>query len=156
MSNPNVQPFMTGYLSQWHRSNFEIETRHFNCAEQYMMYKKASLFGDTAMSERILEAKQPRDHKRMGQQVKGFEGKTWDEHKIKIVTTGNREKFGQNPGLRKKLLATGNDILVEANAKDFIWGAGLAETDPDIFDPTQWRGQNLLGKILMQVRAELQ
>lgn len=43
----------------------------------------------------------------------------------------------------------------EANPKDSIWSCGLAANDPDIFDQSKWKGQNLLGKILMQIREEL-
>ena len=35
---------------------------------------------------------------------------------------------------------------------DQIWSCGLAENDPLILDPKNWTGQNLLGKVLMEVR----
>jgi ribA/ribD-fused uncharacterized protein len=72
------------------------------------------------------------------------------------VYAGNWAKFIQNNGLRKKLLATKNSTLVEANPKDIIWGVGLSENDPNIANPNCWRGQNLLGEILMQVRTEIE
>ena len=33
-------------FSQWYRSRFEADGHVFGCAEQYMMYGKAELFGD--------------------------------------------------------------------------------------------------------------
>lgn len=55
-------------------------------------------------------------------------------------------KFSGNPTLTKKLLATEDAILVEGNTwHDTYWG----------YDMRQKRGQNKLGKILMQVRREL-
>jgi len=120
-----------------------------------MMFKKAALFEDQVMAEKIMAAPQPADHKRLGQQVRGFEPDVWDQHKIDIVYDGNIAKFSQNAGLRRKLLATGDALLVEANPKDIIWGVGLSETDPSIGDRSAWRGQNLLGEILMRVRSEL-
>jgi ribA/ribD-fused uncharacterized protein len=53
------------------------------------------------------------------------------------------------------LLNTGNGILVEAAPKDFRWGVGLKQNDPRITDPRQWKGTNLLGKALMDVRTGL-
>ena len=36
-----------------------------------------------------------------------------------------------------------------------IWGIGLGPNDPKAWDVSTWEGQNLLGKVLMQVRDEL-
>ena len=44
----------------------------YNSAEQYMMYRKAKLFGDMEMSERILNTNSPKIAKRLGRQVINF------------------------------------------------------------------------------------
>lgn len=49
----------------------------------------------------------------------------------------------------------GDQILAEASPWDTIWGTGLRQTDPNIRNPSMWRGQNLLGKALMNVRDVL-
>jgi ribA/ribD-fused uncharacterized protein len=152
---PVVLLFFRGPFSQFHPSNFVIDERAYVCAEQYMHAEKARLFGDIAMAERIMKSDSPHEHKLMGGAVSGFEQDEWDTHKVAIVTDGNRAKFGQNAGLRRRLLDTGDAILAEANPKDFIWGIGLAEDDPAALDPANWEGQNLLGEILMAVRGEL-
>jgi ribA/ribD-fused uncharacterized protein len=102
-----------------------------------------------------MKSESPHEHKLMGGRVSGFVQEIWDTSKIGIVTAGNRAKFGQNAGLRRRLLDTGDAILAEANPKDFIWGIGLAENDPAALDPANWEGENLLGEILMAVRGEL-
>lgn len=155
MGPSEIYPFLKGFLSQWHPSVFELERRTFNCAEQYMMFMKARLFEDNIMAGKIMAARAPADHKRMGSQVRNFDQDVWDKTKVSIVYDGNLAKFSQNPGLKKKLLATKHARLVEANPKDFIWGAGLSESDPLIQVPDRWPGQNLLGDILMRVRQEL-
>ena len=71
------------------------------------------------------------------------------------MLAGNRAKFTQNEELKTQLLATAGTTLVEASPYDKIWGIGLAATDPRAEDPTQWKGLNLLGKILTQLREEL-
>ncbi|MEL7231218.1 MAG: NADAR domain-containing protein, partial [Pseudomonadota bacterium] len=44
---------------------------------------------------------------------------------------------------------------VEASPVDRIWGIGLAADDPDLENPYLWKGQNLLGFALMEVRDML-
>lgn len=72
-----------------------------------------------------------------------------------IVHQGNLAKFGQNEGARRQLLGTAPAMLVEANPRDWVWGAGLSESDAGIGRPSEWRGTNLLGRILTLVRQEL-
>ncbi len=152
---PAVLLFMKGHFSQFHPSRFTLGGHDYICAEQYMHEQKARLFGDVAMAERILKSASPHEHKLMGGRVSGFVQDVWDAHRIAIVTAGTRAKFGQNAGLRRRLLDTGDAILAEANPKDYIWGIGLSEDDPAAQDPANWQGENLLGQILMAVRSEL-
>jgi len=46
-------------------------------------------------------------------------------------------------------------VLVEASPVDPIWGIGLAKDHPDALLPGKWKGTNLLGFALMEVRDEL-
>ena len=71
------------------------------------------------------------------------------------MTRGNDAKFRQNQGLRRKLFQTGSAILAEASPIDAVWGIGLSADDPRAQDPAQWPGQNLLGKILTELRETL-
>ena len=52
-------------------------------------------------------------------------------------------------------MATGDAILAECAVKDRIWGIGLSIKDKRRFDLKEWRGQNLLGYALMEVRREI-
>lgn len=45
--------------------------------------------------------------------------------------------------------------MAECAVKDRIWGIGLLMRDERRFDMAQWRGQNLLGFSLMEVRSPL-
>jgi ribA/ribD-fused uncharacterized protein len=142
-------------FSQWYRCSFVVDGQTFNCAEQFMMHGKALLFGDAEMAQKILAADHPKQHKALGRKVKSFDDVKWRANRELIVTAGSRAKFTQNDELRALLLATIGTTLVEASPYDRIWGIGLAATDPRATDPTKWRGQNLLGKILTQLRDEL-
>lgn len=63
------------------------------------------------------------------------------------------QKFAKSPGLRDVLLATGDRVIAEA--KDPVWGNGLAKHSPDACNPSKWKGPNVLGWALMEVRTVL-
>jgi ribA/ribD-fused uncharacterized protein len=73
------------------------------------------------------------------------------------VRAGNHAKLTQNAELLEQLrgCAIAGTTLVEASPYDKIWGIGLAATDPRAQNPAQWRGQNLFGKILTELRDQL-
>lgn len=56
------------------------------------------------------------------------------------------------PQLNEYLLQTGSRVIVEASPVDNIWGIGLAQDNADANNPNLWKGLNLLGFALMQVR----
>ena len=64
-------------------------------------------------------------------------------------------RFHDASVLKKQLKGTKTAILAECAVKDRIWGIGLSMKDLKRFDITQWRGQNLLGYALMEVRKRL-
>lgn len=151
----SFRPFIKGVFSQWHPTSFEIDGLTLVTAEQWMMFSKARLFGDGNAAEAILATASPDEQKRFGQAVQGFEQETWDRWKVSLVYQGNLAKFTQNAGAARQLKATGQAMLVEANPRDWIWGVGLAVDDPSVQSPSEWKGGNLLGRILTKVRSEL-
>jgi len=143
-----------GCLSQWQSAPFTLEGVRYFSAEQYMMAEKARLFGDEAAHRAILAASSPTQIKRLGREVRGFTQSEWDNERERIVYQGNVAKFSQNDALRSFLLNTGDKVLVEASPHDRVWGIGLSEQEKAARNPLLWKGKNLLGFILMRVRAE--
>lgn len=139
-------------LSQWWPCEFTDGDLRYCCAEQFMMAAKAHCFHDEFTQHRILAENDPAAIKKLGRQVRNFSPVLWDEKKCAIVIEGNILKFLQKPALRDFLLATGDMVLVEASPCDCIWGIGLRRDDPDSREPEKWRGENLLGFALMEVR----
>lgn len=142
----------TGCFSQWQKSNFIVEDRHYSSAEQYMMGQKALLFNDFETMEKILSTTNPKQIKALGREVKNFNANEWDNAKYSVVLNGNFYKFTQNEEMLKILISTENKILVEASPFDKIWGIGLSEDEENVDNPNHWKGQNLLGFALMEVR----
>jgi ribA/ribD-fused uncharacterized protein len=63
----------------------------------------------------------------------------WDSIKVDVMLKGLRAKF-ENPELREKLLATGDAVIHEDSPTDMFWGK---------------KGEDWLGRLLMQVRDEI-
>ena len=142
-------------LGQWQSSPFAVDADEYLCAEQFMMASKAQIFGDEQMRARIMQSRDAKQMKALGRQVRGFAERLWGEVRYSVVLSGNYYKFTQNPAMMRFLLATGDKILVEAGPLDKIWGIGLGRQSENASRPSAWRGRNLLGFALMEVRDEL-
>ncbi|KAK3611984.1 hypothetical protein CHS0354_011643 [Potamilus streckersoni] len=142
-------------FSQWHDSPFWKDDWNFVTAEQYMMLSKAVLFRDYEIAEKILRVKDPQQQKKLGRQVKHFSEERWNLHCIHVVKAANREKFSQNDHLRNLLFLTYPRTLVEASPYDTIWGIGWRIENDEAWDKKKWRGLNLLGFALTDVRNEM-
>ena len=145
--------FWKDKIAQWNMTSFKDQNNiEYNCAEQYMMAKKALLFNDKESYINIMEAEHPRDQQKIGRKIKNFNQKIWDANCQSIVYQGNYFKFSQNKELLDILLSTGDTTLVEASSYDKIWGVGISENVALILDKKNWKGQNLLGYILTNLR----
>ena len=140
-------------LSQWWVAPFEVNNIIYQTAEHWMMAEKARLFKDDKALANILASQTPAKAKEEGRLIQHFDPALWDQHKFDIVVEGNRHKFGNDPALKAFLFGTGQQVLVEASPLDTIWGIGLSGDNPVARDPESWRGENLLGFALMEVRA---
>ena len=149
---PNPEKMTSTCLSQWYDCYFEVNGMSYHTTEQYMMASKALLFGDEEVYQEIMAAYHPHDYKKLGRKVHDFNPELWDPRKYDIVVEGNKAKFGQNPELKEFLLSTGDAILVEASPYDKIWGIGLDRETALKGTVDQWKGENLLGCALMEVR----
>lgn len=81
---------------------------------------------------------------RLAQENKKLQRPDWDTIKVGVMRTIIRAKANQHEYVRRKLLATGDRELVEDSWRDNFWGWGEDRT-----------GQNVLGKLWMELRAEL-
>ena len=150
--NPDEE---NGYLSNWYPSRFACDGVAYSSMEQFMMHRKALLFGDERVASLLLSSEDPAGIKRLGREVSGYDDTTWNGARQIVVYEGLLAKLSQNGDLLNRLLATGDDALAECAVKDRIWGIGLSMDDPRRFNKSQWKGQNLLGYALMMARDSL-
>ena len=145
-----------GCFSNWYPAEFDYAGIHYDNSEQFMMYHKVMMFRKYGLGDQILHTKEPAKCKKIaGQKFPEFDATLWEKTCVTIVKRGVKAKFIQNTGILELLLSTGNAILAECSPYDRKWGIGIDIKDPDHNVIAKWKGKNLLGRILMEVRDEL-
>lgn len=144
-----------GYLSNWYASEFDLDGIHFTSVEQYIMYRKCMLFGDTASAKAVLAAKTPDQQKAIGKKAGGYIENVWNGIRQMVVLEGLMAKFSQNEDLKQDILDTGDSWLVECAGQDKIWACGIHLDDEKRKDASNWSGTNILGFALMEIRDRL-
>lgn len=107
-------------------------------------YFQAQKFLDEEHIEAIRRAKSPMIAARLGRSRQCPLRRDWESVKLDVMRKAVYAKFTQHDALRELLLSTGESRIVEHTAKDAYWGDG-----------GDGRGQNMLGRILMEVRTQL-
>ena len=130
-----------GCFSNFSPHPFKLAGKVWPTSEHYFQAQK---FLNEAIQEEIRREKSPMIAARMGRDRKKPLRRDWEAVKDEIMLNAVRAKFTQHADIRAILLATGDAKLIEHTAKDRYWADG-----------GDGSGQNRLGEILMQVRAEL-
>ena len=154
-SGDNIMCFFGRYtpLSNFYSSKFRIGHTTYTSSEQFIQQKKAEHLGYDGIAQKVLATDEPIKQKAITRAIQA-DTKTWQTEARVQILPAIREKFLQNPELQTYLLETGEKILGEATRNDF-WGIGLSLDHPQVLDHNQWKGKNVLGEILMSVRAEI-
>ena len=105
---------------------------------------QAQKFDDVAYRQKIRKAANPFETARLGRNRKVKLRRDWESVKVNVMHSALRAKFSQYSVLRELLLGTGDARLVEHTENDSCWGDG-----------GNGKGRNMLGQLLMRIRAEL-
>lgn len=100
--------------------------------------------GAEIVARDVKNARSAHDAFKMAQACKSLQLSTWQTAKVPTMRRILRAKADQHEYVRRKLLATGDRELVENSWRDDFWGWGPNRD-----------GQNMLGKLWMEIRAEL-
>lgn len=127
------------FLSNFYDSPIVHEGIRYPTVEHYYQAMKTE---DLQVRKRISRLPHPAMAKKFGRTVELR--KDWENVKLDVMRDGLLLKFSTHENLRKLLLETGVAKLVEGNTwGDIYWGV------------CRGRGQNHLGRLLMQVRTVL-
>jgi N-glycosidase YbiA len=128
-------------FSNFSPHGFELDGAYWPTVEHYFQAQK---FPGAEHAEAIRLARTPALAKKMGRSRRHKLRDDWEQVKDDVMRRAVRRKFETHAELRQLLLATGDEPLVENARGDYYWGCGKTGT-----------GRNMLGKILMEVRAGL-
>ncbi len=143
-------------FSNWYQPvKIEYNNQIFENTEALFMFMKAKFFNDEEIALEIVNNQDPKSTKALGRNIKNYDDVRWGEVRYSFMRDANFLKFSQNKNLGYKLIETGNKILAEASPYDTVWGIGLYPNSPAAKNESTWKGQNLLGKCLMEVRENL-
>lgn len=133
------------FLSNFYKSPIYYQNKIYPTAEHLYQTLKT---GDPKERERIRQAGHPNKARKLGQTL--FLREDWEGVKDNAMFLIVKLKFLQNDRLRKRLLNTGERLLIENNYwHGNYWGNCLCSKCRQI------KGRNQLGKILMKTRENL-
>ena len=131
-----------GCFSNFARAPVRLRGLVWPTSEHYFQAQK---FVGTPREEEVRQAKSPMIAARMGRSRKHPLRPDWERVKDAVMREAVLAKFTQHDDLRGLLLGTGDALLVEHTENDSYWGDG-----------GDGSGKNMLGRILMSVRNQLQ
>lgn len=107
-------------------------------------YFQAQKFDDAGYRRQIRSTRSPMQAARLGRDRRQKLRRDWESVKVGVMREALLAKFQQHPALAALLLSTGEAKLVEHTENDSYWGDG-----------GDGSGRNMLGQLLMEVRARL-
>lgn len=151
----NVCEFLGKYcpLSNFYRCTFDMDGKRYSCVEQGYQAAKAEYYGRADLVESVMTTEDPRMMKRYGDEIRDRDWITSGTAKETMCRL-LRAKFDQCELPQEALKSTGNMTLVEANAHDTYWGAGMSKGNINIGNPQYYKGQNMLGQLMLKIRNE--
>lgn len=104
----------------------------------------AEKFDYESIKEEIRNTRSAHDSMKLAHSYKDKVRKDWYQNNLAVMKNILRAKVEQHPYIKKKLLDSGERELIEDSWRDDFWGWGPNKD-----------GQNNLGKLWMEVRAEV-
>ena len=150
----NITAFFTAAspLSNFAKTNFNIDGKDYFCVEQYYQTQKAMCLEKPEVAKKILSSRSQKECKMLGDGVQSTPD--WIANSRHVMQKGCEAKFSQDEDAKSFLLNTGDTLLAEASYDKF-WGTGVPLSHADVGDKKKWTGTNHLGEILTAIRDTL-
>lgn len=130
-----------GQFSNFAHFPIKLDGKIWHTTEHYFQAQK---FVDPQYQEKIRAERSPMIAARLGRNRKQKLRTDWESVKNNVMKKALLAKFTQHEELKNLLISTGGTKLIEHTVNDAYWGDG-----------GDAKGQNFLGRLLMQIRDEI-
>lgn len=130
-----------GCFSNFSRHSVRMHGKIWKTSEHYFQAQK---FAGSALETKVRKCDRPSDAAAMGRDRKNPLRKDWETIKNNVMREVVYAKFTQHEDLKKILLNTNDEQLIEHTENDNYWADG-----------GDGSGKNMLGIILMEVRERI-
>jgi ribA/ribD-fused uncharacterized protein len=134
-----------GCFSNFSPHPIELDGQLWATVEHYYQAHKYQGTDREDLMEQIRSANTPEIAAAIGRNPVYQVRSDWEDCKLEIMYRAVWQKFITHLDIQQILLATGEVEIIEDSPVDYFWGCGSDRT-----------GRNHLGKILMQIRQEIQ
>lgn len=125
-------------------SAFRLRWNDFHHQTSEHAYQSEKFTNDAALWSHIAEAPSAHEAFKRAEKYASLRRDDWNEVKVDTMRSILFAKAEQHEYVRRKLLATGERMLIENSWRDDYWGWGPKRN-----------GLNMLGRLWMEVRAVL-
>lgn len=126
------------FLDNFYPCEFVVDGVRYRSLEHLYQSRKTA---DPVLSSWIINANDAAEAKRRGRSLKPHEMRPdWEDIKVNVMREGMFYKFGRStsdPGIRSRLVETGDAALHEDSPDDMFWGV---------------KGADWAGRLLMETR----
>ncbi|PAV62753.1 hypothetical protein WR25_22979 [Diploscapter pachys] len=155
-SQPIIPFFTSKYVfSNHYPAKFTLVNHDYHCTEQYYQFMKVHTNERKDLDQKILEESDPKIIKKIADEIEVPDLERWSKLCWKVMLKCNLEKYMTHQNLRVQLFRTLGATLVEASPTDDYWGVGMSIDDPDLANKSTWKGHNMMGQVLMEIRDYL-
>lgn len=144
-----------GYLALDWRVDIRLKSVIYHSAKQALAAELAKTFNDDEGFRKIIDTHTPAEVSYSYENVKNVTPDEWANATKRLLNDILVAKFRQYPALLNRLLETGDAVLAYYQPKDTLLGIGISTDDVHAKNPVHWKGQNIVGSILMDIRGAL-
>jgi Lar family restriction alleviation protein len=130
----------SAFTLRWRKQKFATSEHAYHWAK----FPVGSIADGVYVRDAILDAKSAHEAFKLAEKWRHLRHADWDEIKVGVMRDILRAKAEQHEYVSRKLIQTGDRELIENSWRDDFWGWGHNRD-----------GQNMLGKLWMEIRAEL-
>ena len=146
--------FLNGIYNNSHPCEINYAGMKFTSAEDMFLFMKSIYFHREDLLYKLFKSSSAEGSKSVFEELKQLTNSNWEDIRHSFMRMVIYTKFMSDPKLKEDMLSDKYEgkHFVYADPFDTIWGIGLSEADQRVEDRSCWKGKNLLGKALDEVR----